>query len=153
MREFFRGWRRKAGCVALVMACALMGLWMRSTVTFDSVFFYFGSVRWGISSVDSRIWFLKSTPLSGESMATWFSQRYQALFDPMKNANVVWRNDWGGFHIGRYHRQLLNQTATGEFVADSCMIPYWCFVLPLTLLSAYLILWKPKKRESGPTQR
>ncbi len=30
MREFFRGWRRKVGCVTLVMACGLMGLWIRS---------------------------------------------------------------------------------------------------------------------------
>jgi hypothetical protein len=33
-----------------------------------------------------------------------------------------------------------------------CMIPYWSIMLPLTLLSAYLILWKPRKRDSGLTQ-
>lgn len=25
------------------------------------------------------------------------------------------------------------------------VIPYWSFTIPLTLLSAYLILWKPQK--------
>jgi hypothetical protein len=30
MREFFRGWRRKAGLVTLVMACAVMAMWARS---------------------------------------------------------------------------------------------------------------------------
>ena len=147
MREFFRGWRRRVGCVTLVMACAMMGLWMRSALKFDSVLFYCGSVRWGLSSVDSRIWFLKSTPLLGESRVMWSSQRHQGPFDPMAGAKVIWRNDRAGFHIGRYHRKLLNQTGTGEFVADSCMIPHWSLVLPLTLLSAYLILWKPRNQQ------
>ncbi len=26
-------------------------------------------------------------------------------------------------------------------------VPYWTFVVPLTLLSVYLILWRPRKRE------
>lgn len=30
MREFFRGWRRKVGCVTLVMACVLTTGWVRS---------------------------------------------------------------------------------------------------------------------------
>lgn len=145
MHTFFHGWRRKAGVFTLVMALAMMGLWVRSTVKFDSVFFYCGSVRCGLSSVDSRIWFLKSTPLLGESLVTWFSQTRREPFDPMKDATVVWRKDWAGFHIGRYSRHLLNQTETGEFQATSCMVPHWCFVLALTLLSGYLILCQPRQ--------
>ncbi|MDB5348549.1 MAG: hypothetical protein JWP89_6926 [Schlesneria sp.] len=30
MREFFRGWRQKVGCVTMVVACFVLGLWMRS---------------------------------------------------------------------------------------------------------------------------
>jgi hypothetical protein len=30
MREFFRGWRRKAGCLLLLAACALLVLWFRT---------------------------------------------------------------------------------------------------------------------------
>lgn len=30
MREFLKGWRRKAGCVTLVVALGLMTVWMRS---------------------------------------------------------------------------------------------------------------------------
>lgn len=33
MRDFFSGWRRKAGCAALVMACGLTGLWIHSRTT------------------------------------------------------------------------------------------------------------------------
>ena len=35
MREFFKGWRRKVGLAALVMACVVMGAWMRSQFTSD----------------------------------------------------------------------------------------------------------------------
>jgi hypothetical protein len=31
-------------------------------------------------------------------------------------------------------------------------IPYLFLIMPLTLLSDYLILWKPRKRESPGTQ-
>src|SRR4051812_38779047 len=37
MREFFRGWRRKAGCVTLVMAFACFGGWIRNQTTLDVV--------------------------------------------------------------------------------------------------------------------
>jgi hypothetical protein len=36
MHEFFRGWRRKTGCVILVVACFLMIGWIRSLVWRDS---------------------------------------------------------------------------------------------------------------------
>ena len=39
MREFFKGWRRKMGCVTLLMVCALMGAWARSYSVFDSMQF------------------------------------------------------------------------------------------------------------------
>ena len=35
MREFFMGWRRKAGVVTLMMACAACGLWLRSKTFSD----------------------------------------------------------------------------------------------------------------------
>ncbi|HEY4258606.1 MAG TPA: hypothetical protein VGM98_00540 [Schlesneria sp.] len=31
---------------------------------------------------------------------------------------------------------------------DIWAIPHWSIVLPLTLLSAYLLLWKPRKRDA-----
>jgi len=37
MFDFFHGWRRKAGCVLLVMAFAFTILWMRSMVVHDVV--------------------------------------------------------------------------------------------------------------------
>jgi hypothetical protein len=36
MHTFFHGWRRKTGCITLVVSCALMGLWMRSQLAGDT---------------------------------------------------------------------------------------------------------------------
>ena len=56
MSTFFHGWRRKAGCVSLVMASALMGTWER---TFWATDILWMSAREStlcmIRSLDSRI--------------------------------------------------------------------------------------------------
>ncbi|MDB5345631.1 MAG: hypothetical protein JWP89_4008 [Schlesneria sp.] len=42
MREFFRGWRRKTGCITLVMACVVTGLWVRTLFFSDQFCFAIG---------------------------------------------------------------------------------------------------------------
>lgn len=37
MKEFFKGWRRKVGCVTLAAACLFVAGWVRSTVVDDYV--------------------------------------------------------------------------------------------------------------------
>ena len=37
MGDFFKLWRRKIGLLTLVMACAFMVAWIRSTITYDSI--------------------------------------------------------------------------------------------------------------------
>ena len=36
MGDFFKGWRRKSGCVLLVMTGLLMGAWLRSRLIHDT---------------------------------------------------------------------------------------------------------------------
>jgi hypothetical protein len=52
MRDFFGGWRRKAGVVTLVMACAVMWLWWRSWTTADYFRFKIGDRQHRISSTN-----------------------------------------------------------------------------------------------------
>ncbi|MEI8017876.1 MAG: hypothetical protein WCH39_06725 [Schlesneria sp.] len=37
MGNFFQGWRRKTGCVTLVIGLAVIALWLRSLTTFGGV--------------------------------------------------------------------------------------------------------------------
>ena len=39
MRDFFKGWRRKVGCITLVMACLLISGWLRSLQSLEFVEF------------------------------------------------------------------------------------------------------------------
>ena len=86
MHAFFKGWRRKAGCVTLVMACALLVI--------DATF---GPEPWAVH------WH-QSDPVSHES---------------------------GGI------------VTTSRSSVGTVAVPNWAMAIPLTLLSAYLILWKP----------
>ena len=80
MGEFFKGWRRKAGCVLLVMACAVMSV---------------SILEWNIEAEIAAI---------------------------------------------------LEQEGRFSFV------PYVVITIPLTLLSAYLILWPVKRKAAQSTQ-
>lgn len=37
MGEFFKGWRRKVGCAALMMACVYLAAWARGSVTLAGI--------------------------------------------------------------------------------------------------------------------
>ena len=50
MGEFFKGWRRKAGVVTLVMALAFLGVWARSFRKVDNLVLAFGEISWKLGS-------------------------------------------------------------------------------------------------------
>ena len=126
MREFFNGWRRKVGCVLLVMALAVTGAWIRSVVVADTFLFAIGNQQYMAFSCDGTVeWF--SWPVA-PSVGPQFITRSVSLFD----AKFGWETL--GLHGARLHHH------------DST-IEYWMLSPPLTLLSAYLILWKPRPKE------
>jgi len=64
-------------------------------------------------------------------------------YKPWEEFDMIWRRDFLGFQFGAgTHKQqsLLNM--------HLCMIPYWLIVIPLTLLSAFFLLSKPRKSTS-----
>lgn len=118
MGEFFHGWRRKLGCVALVMAGLLASGWVRSHSCFDRAHMDWPSrsERHYVGSEKGRIW--------------WMCIPYNPpVYSVGWETEMIYRAtqcDW-------------------RFDEDSWVIPYWPLAVPLTLLSAYLILWKPRK--------
>ena len=57
MVEFFRGWRRKVGCVTLVVACLLTAAWFRSRSEMDRLTFSLGRrTHWLVSDQESLGW-------------------------------------------------------------------------------------------------
>ena len=160
MREFFHGWRRKAGCVALVMACLLMVVWVRSLFVLDKFLFSQKQSVHAISSMDGNCSWLSVTPFSDVIPSGWSlqprwvpspltenSRRNHNCFD-WNGIDIHWRWHWDGFNFGAISSETFGTPPNDTYISrhEIWQIPYWFIILPLTLLSAYLILWKPRKR-------
>lgn len=125
MREFFIGWRRKVGCITLVLALAMTGMWLRSMTVFDAVNISRWEQQCQIASARGMIF-----------SAVWHET------NPLNR-----RNDWGQLDLSKMDDpKIAIQLAIDSWASYDWHIPYWSIVLLLTLLSAYLILWKPRKR-------
>jgi hypothetical protein len=149
MAEFFKGWRRKLGIATLILACVFMAGWVRSQFTFDDLDIAFGDpfvdMAYTVRSTCNGIEFMRVSglPPAGE----WSGLSNLAALDENRNTKyvsprpaqqeTVRRWDWAGFHF--VDRRRMN------WRHDEYMIPYWSIVIPLTLISAFLLLTKPRK--------
>ncbi|MDB5347255.1 MAG: hypothetical protein JWP89_5632 [Schlesneria sp.] len=160
MREFFHGWRRKAGVVTLVMACVIFVVWMRSLFVVDRVIFSHQQSGHAILSMDGFCSWLSVTPFSDVMPPGWSLQprwvpspltdnarRNYDIFNGNDN-DVHWRWHWDRFNFGAVSSETIGTPPNGNYIRrhEIWQTPYWCPVLFLTALSAYLILWKPRKR-------
>jgi hypothetical protein len=126
MYTFFHGWRRKAGVVSLVMACVLMVGWGRSQIRYDVIGFQVGDRQQIIQITDGHVYWWGISTLS-KAQFVWQSGAPQsALIDEGRSG---FSDDEGWAWRFR------------EWKAS-----YLAGAIPLTLLSTYLILWKPRKR-------
>ena len=147
MGDFFHGWRRKAGCVTLLMACVMMCGWVRSRTTCDFISF-FGSDRKALHDLSSTrmglMYMRTDQDFTGQTKSITFATRTwnpARVTDYLLGTEMNWRIDSCGFRFGKsVHRgpySIANLTAW--------IIPYWSIVIPLTAISACLLLTKPRK--------
>jgi hypothetical protein len=125
MKEFFRGWRRKAGTVTLVIALAMMGLWIRSRLVADQVVFPVGKYEIMILS----------------SHGTFYC--FAKVWDPELGAvrthsfgNVFTKSD-----LARFVEIVTS-------INHHLFIPQFSITIPLTLLAAYLLFIPPQGRST-----
>jgi len=112
---YFNSWRRKAGVVTLVLACLFASAWFRSWRTMDSLTLPCGTDQFLIL-------------MSGDHWIGYVVIHTSVL-------PVGWAsNDRGN---------PFDWINSGEQI--SSMLPHAVFVIPLTLLSAWLLLSKPGK--------
>ena len=153
MSDFFHGWRRKTGSVLLVMVFAIAVTWARSLLVIDEITLPRHGVRHSIASAAGRVLWSKSVPFflndrryvsnewksgpTGWKSLTLPAQKSPNIHDPWENQ---WRLAFGGFECRKDVLRVGLQTLRFRWY-----VPYWSIVFPLTLLSAYLILWKPRK--------
>jgi hypothetical protein len=139
MREFFRGWRRKVGCVTLVMACVFAVAWVRSFFIWDVLTFPVGrDASFEVLSSSDR--FLMS-----------YVEHNGFLNEPF-HTTTSWRNQgvrpwWDVAEFGSTTQAVSIPPATGMVKRLSVGSSQKALTIPLTLLSAYLILWKHRTRQ------
>ena len=139
MGEFFKGWRRKIGLVMLAMACVLATGWMRSYTVQDFVYI---PTAGAVISFGGSFCGLRPLDEPSPSRARWSSESVTPstyFHPPWTTCYHKWQLQFGGFGIGEGLWGL--RYSSVYFV----LIPYWLLVLPLTLLSAWLILGKSRK--------
>jgi hypothetical protein len=144
MGTYFKSLRRKLGVVTLVLACVFTVGWVRSLELSDS------------------IWFKRDFLTSGEGFILWsrsigrlnakrgFSHTaYEFTHNPYNGRGTTSIYDWRrwGFAYGK--KSSLEASEDGQ--AIDCMTfyycaPFWSIVIPLTLLSAWLLLSKRQTR-------
>ena len=164
MGEYFRGWRRKIGLVTLSVACMLCVFWLRSDSTLDMLWTGIGS-KWLQSTVSIAFDSGPGMTQSSLSFRTklkddypgfgpffhWTTQSTKvAVRGPILDDKAPWRWRSKGFDIGYQHIE-------GRFAVDTfaVIVPHWSLVLPLTALSAWLLLSKqrPLKAIETPTDQ
>lgn len=155
MAESFRGWKRKVGVAVLTMACVMTSVWIRSMFIIDC--WEYSSEQYTCHSwVSGRQQFhwrrfesLNPDILVGPYVGGWMTapaSRWIAFDNPNwdRFSDCAWRWGGAGFDVGEVRDVGINQRL--YFWA----VPYWSVVLPLTLISAWLLLskqrqaWKPE---------
>lgn len=140
MDEFFSGWRRKTGCVTLVLACVFATGWIRSLSTTD--FFHCVSQEGSASDLGLSIggylgweyWY--DLPRPALRIPKWVSSDPMPIHRLAEDHDMTWRVKCWGIEIG---------TVAGD--TEFVFVWYGWIVVPLTLLSAYLLLSKPRPKK------
>jgi hypothetical protein len=168
MREFFRGWKRKIGVLTLLLTCALTVEWVRSFTFCDGAAVTFIKHRYSVRSYRNQILWDSQHVNDGRlyhPFFRYFSVVIAKLSQPHQDPLVELPNrEWslvvGDFYLakGAYRagHPSLFVPKPGPPVPVSTIIaqtPYWSIVVPLILLSAWLILSKPKPEMPTEAQR
>jgi hypothetical protein len=139
----FLGWRRKIGCITLLLACALMLAYLRGHFIGDAYYFGRGA---GASFTCVHL---------THSGLMWRRVR--------SNAAMIWRPGWVSYRVRNdavvdpddMNPEFTMITMRENFYAigpaktiELITVPYWALIAPLTLLSAYLLLWRPRSKSA-----
>ena len=157
MGEYFKPLRRRIGVVTLVMACVFAGGWVRSLTMLDLFTVATSNNLWRFTIEDGIVEFSFYQRVSG---------------DPQLSQNSGWKSDsnvtpnGGKIRSGPTTANLAMSDTKLEFYSFAYaakywvsptfamdmyffVFPYWSIVIPLTLLSAWLLLSKPRSKPAN----
>lgn len=126
MRELFRGWSKKAGCITLLVACVFTAGWMRSRITYDLISFKIGERTQMIHVTNGHVYWWGVSALNGR--LNWESKPPPPAL-AIDEERGYWSDDEGW-----------------NWNFREWIVPHFPVAISLSILSAYLILWHPQKR-------
>ena len=144
MGNFFKGWRRKIGVVTLVMACLAICFWVRSFHFIDRLSLIFGSSFTAVESKEHGFQWSKFERTNGD-WGNLFNIGWNTipLKGPYNASEIEGLMELPHFYFAGF------LFASGEFLENTTqsvwIAPHWSVVLPLTLLSAWLLLSNPRQ--------
>jgi len=164
MSMFFPGWRRKLGCVTLVLTCVLMLAWIRSPLNSDRLFLELGTSTVVLASNQNGLWYATThfsdhryhpTMLRAQSDVFSLPGRRMPFSDDPFNHLQGWdwnhesRWDYCGFHLGEFRNE--------KHFRDICLkfriVPHWFVVIPSTAVAAFLLRSKPPRATTNSATR
>ena len=162
--RFFHGWRRRLGLAMLAMALGTLALsnygnWSRfsggylNVGTTDSEEPRHDAFRWP-NRGRGFMWSVWRFPedsglLPGElrSSSGWqFGDQDEPDFDIFAFLNIQSHWQFGGFHVVK--GKAIGKHRVVNIPISFVIVPDWFITLPLTALSAYLLLFKPRHTTS-----
>ena len=143
MSEFFKGWRRKIGSVMLLLACLCMVGWVRSRSHVDWVCIPNGNqtTEYFESRLSCMIWtssvsrYATSQPQSITAGVAYYPNG--RIYYLWSDESTLWWSLGQVFYEGTSDYRYYSLTYR--------VLPYSSIVYPLTLLSGWLLLFKPRQ--------
>lgn len=152
MREFSKGRRRKIGLLTLLMACIFVAGWARSFVRGDGANSEMGQLvshRGGL--------FCEVAPARFSLNVVGFSADAKAITNPYshKSLSDFWHWKRLGFAYGTQEADIKNKDGTTSRVTVyRFYFPYFSVVIPLVLISMWLLRGKPGfAKKTEPAER
>ena len=150
MPHYFKPLRRKIGVVTLVLACLLMAGWVRSFAKSDSIRVSWQKTSYHFHSKRGVVTLARHTGSWGKMY--WSAHNLvpseTATARPFSDAGIKeeWKLDFGGVVIA----EGTPKHETGNSRIVRLTFRYWMLVVPAAVLSAWLLLSKPRAGEFTP---
>lgn len=159
MHEFFKGWRRKVGCVSLALTCVVVIGYTRSIALWDILVIADGFPSVSFHSCDGTIVLSVSEESLDSDQPTrliipnWnaFPLKYLREFETRNDDLVGYWRETKKIHVDLYgFRVTTNKGGSRHqsFKTKRWTVHYGHLVLPLMTVSAWLLLLKPRSRVS-----
>ncbi len=156
MAEFFHGWRRKFGLLTLLLTLMLLGGWVRSLNRIERFTFHTSPYKYNlIGSFQANVAWQQITPVDELNWAVASKASAPELFhefaESVSERSIAellsaedkfnWRFRCCGIEWGERQQK----TSLGAVQVTIWRLSYWSLIIPLTLISLWLLISKPRK--------